>query len=190
MHGSKTPMCCDIWLPVTWQIHYLREFLIFMTPTSVDARALIRSGSACLMVQASYCLTATWIYIHCLCHLQFAQWRAGLIEFEWSDVDWEISVRVYVWEGKLLRKLCIQFLTYSRLAVVHIVAVLAQSNMSFVNPNTQSCPLVLVYLPTYRRSLFNASEVWYTCKYMQAYNCSVLNTALSNIIIARLALNV
>lgn len=43
-------------------------------------------------------MPATRICIHCLSHLQFAQWRAGLIEFEWFDVDCEICLCVCLCE--------------------------------------------------------------------------------------------
>ncbi len=176
MHGNETPLCLNIWLSVTWQIHYLREFLIFMTRSSEDVRALIRSWSVFLIVQTTCCLPATRMSIHYLSHLQFAQWRAGLIAFEW--LMWTgryVCVRER--QRELLRKLSIAVFDLSwQLAMMWQFWLGATWTLVYLNtPNTRSCPLILAY----KRSQCNAKVVGYTCKYMQIYNGSLILTNLS-----------
>lgn len=155
-----------------------------MTRSSVDTRALIRSWSVCLMVQTTCCLPATRICIHCLSHLQFAQWRAGLIAFEWFDVDWEICVCERKKERTSEKSSLLLCLTLVGSQPCCGSFGLEQHEPCVSkHPNTRSCPLIL----TYKRSHCNATVVGYTCKCMQIYNGSLMLTNLSNLMLTTTA---
>jgi len=120
-------------------------------------------------------------------HSLFISFTACKMErmFNWVWAVWCLcergNERDTIWE-----KLHIVAFDFDWQLAMHVVAVLAWSNMGCVYANTQFCTLILVYLPTYKRSCSNGSVVWYTCKYMHIYNCSLVNNVLTNLIFTRL----